>query len=299
MEADLEPQNPKRAPANVYVFSCARCGYRSHNIAHYRRHISRTRPCKPTLADVQPSEVNMVVQRRARDGQLSGGSVTVIGDHNRVNNTNDHSTHTHTHNHSHSHTHNVTINAFGKEDLSHISPEMMRELLQLCAEAGGDRAVAAFVTLVHYNPAAPQNMNVYVPRAGGPVAGTSGAPTTTTTTGSAASSAATGWRERSFAKAYTYDGARWREQAQGTVATALIRDRAGELWEFVEDSQDGLGRAGPPPTARQARAEREYEHFYDRLSVTDPALQEAVMGEAERGSDILRVARAPLAAPGG
>jgi hypothetical protein len=52
---------------------------------------------------------------------------------------------------------NITINKYGYESLSHISPKKMTAIFRKCYES-----IPAFIMLKHFDKTAPQNRNVYI-----------------------------------------------------------------------------------------------------------------------------------------
>lgn len=225
----LAEREPEREPeeggtsSRRMAYSCARCGYVTDHLGAYKKHLGRRKLCPPTVADVAPTLGNMRVDRRmqgraAAPGAGAGGGAslaTVTGDHNTTiaiegdNARVRQETHTHEHEHQHTHTHNIF--AFGREDVSHLTPEIFEMLARLGAK-NGDAAVTHLVALVHFNPHKPENMNVRV--------------------------------DARDEDVKVYDGRAWQtERAEGYTVSRLICDKAADLMEFVGDNAGRLRRA--------------------------------------------------------
>ena len=74
-----------------------------------------------------------------------------------LNTTNTNSHNTNITNNTNSNNINITINKYGYESLSHISPKKMTAIFRKCYES-----IPAFIMLKHFDKSAPQNRNVYI-----------------------------------------------------------------------------------------------------------------------------------------
>ena len=126
------------------------------------------------------------------------------------------------------------VSAFGREDMTHVTPDVMNALLKMAHKDGGgdfDQAVVRVMALVHYNPSLPGNMNVYVPSA--------------------------------KKDALVYDGKAWRTRYNSTTVFNMACGCAARLMEHVED---GGGEQLPRAVAEA------FSTYYDRIE-PDGALE--------------------------
>lgn len=153
--------------------TCRRCGYTTTHLGCYHNHVKRKRLCKATRSQDMPTVDNYI--RGAPEaaaaaaaaaegaGAGAGAGATIVNAPQAqsvvVNNTN---TTTHVHNT----TNIIQINPVGKEDLSHVTDKEWRRFVKMCVDDNGHGAVADLVSLVNYNPAHPENMNMYFPPPG-------------------------------------------------------------------------------------------------------------------------------------
>lgn len=144
-------------------YECQRCGQKFFQKSHYGRHIERKRMCKPSSPSrdsVTPSMDNVKVVKRC-----GGHEVTVILNDSHNNNISvDASCRIESHVHHHTHVHKtVNIMAFGKEDKSFLTPELIKALINQTNLAEDDpiNTVVRLVEYVHFNPTKPENMNVF------------------------------------------------------------------------------------------------------------------------------------------
>lgn len=225
------------------TYSCPRCGFVARQLSHYRNHIARKQICKPLIANVIPTilNANMSKLRTGEDAQgppCAHNNVTINGHHNTSHITNN-ITHTHFH-----------VYAFGKEDMSLLTPEVMDLMVSLAADNGPD-AVARMVNLVHFDPKSPHNMNVYVPP------NDHGLP------------------------AVVFNGQAWKAERNNCDAIrGMIRERASNLKEHVEDNP---GRVSKRDTAA-------FERFYfgeQAPFMADDGLVQQVRKMAEDNSKVV------------
>ena len=126
-------------------YACARCGATFHQLTHYKAHAARKRTCPATVEDVTPSMDNVRVTRT-----LDGREPVVVNIN--LSHSNNNTIHNNT-----NVTNNFNIMAFGSEDKSHLTPELLERLI---ARHPAGTAVLHMVQLVHFNPSKPENMNV-------------------------------------------------------------------------------------------------------------------------------------------
>ena len=211
-------------------YECPRCGYSTEQITNYRRHVARKTICMPTVSNVVPSFTNKIMSKALPEGaslhhNVSGYSdgipdvdgipsssqknasmgshekvsspqqnVSISGDNNinRVSMTNNN-------------TNNITnvVLAFGKEDMSFLTPELLTKLVEKAQESGDD-VVTSMVRLVFFNPAMPENMSVCLSKKGG------------------------------GGKVDVFNGDKWREQDTKITAFHMATGCASELVEHAD-----------------------------------------------------------------
>lgn len=144
------------APPRTLSYECPRCGACVDQLGHYKKHLARKTLCKAKVADVIPTLAN-VKMSKLRSGSSSPAPMTVHVENsphatvNVDNSVNADNRVTHINNTYH-------INAFGHEDKSFITPEVLTELI---AAHAAENALVKLVMHVHFNPAVPHNMNVF------------------------------------------------------------------------------------------------------------------------------------------
>jgi hypothetical protein len=126
-------------------YDCARCGHCFDLLSHYRRHINRKYICEAKEADVLPTMDNVKASKILKDRR-----------HVKINIESNSTTHTDDSTHAN---YNSSLLAFGKEDTCHITPKLIANLLK--GEENNYKAIVKLIKFVHFNPAMPQNMNVY------------------------------------------------------------------------------------------------------------------------------------------
>jgi hypothetical protein len=152
----------------VTNFSCEWCNKSFTSNSHLKRHV--------TTCKVKEKHEHLKTQMQTMDSEmaekvrllelkiielkemvdnginpiLSTQSAGINGNQNHTN----HSFNTTTTN---SNNINITINKYGYESLSHISPKQMVTIFRKCYES-----IPAFIMLKHFDNSAPQNRNVYI-----------------------------------------------------------------------------------------------------------------------------------------
>ena len=93
------------------------------------------------------------------------------------------------------------LRAFGKEDKSHVTPELLSALV---AAHDASEAVVHLVRFVYFNPAVPENLNVHAPKE---------FPATT----------------------LVFDGLEWTERNKEDTAAKMVFEMASDLMTHIED----------------------------------------------------------------
>jgi hypothetical protein len=144
-------------------YQCPRCGYSTPQLSHYKNHLKRQRLCPPSLGEVVPTVENAI---RAQGGSINNQEIHLVasGERSTVRTNIDNHIDNSVVDNSVTTTNNTFILAFGKEDTSHLTPALMDLLVRKAAASSddGDRAVLNLIQLMHFNPAKPQNMNLFV-----------------------------------------------------------------------------------------------------------------------------------------
>lgn len=146
------------------TYQCTRCGASFPQKSNYKAHISRKKMCNPSDSNVIPTLQNARITQVSHTptgnhvattpvtSVTATPTVNVVGSHNSLGpieqnvTTNNHIT-------------NTNIYCFGKEDMSFITPELVKNLLETSTDP--ERTLQNLVMLVHFNPFRPENMNVY------------------------------------------------------------------------------------------------------------------------------------------
>jgi hypothetical protein len=162
------------------------------HICHFKRHAARKNPCKPTVSEVIPNMSNVRIFKKH-----NGVAIPVIinvenSPHATVNSTVNVTNNNNTFN----------IMAFGHEDKSHLTPEL---LTQLILAHSADNAVLHLVRFVHFNPNMPHNMNVFAPK-------------------------------DTPSRARVFDGTGWKEFNKEDTAMLMAQGLADDLVARIEDN---------------------------------------------------------------
>ena len=127
------------------LYTCARCGYESVKKADFNRHNERKRPC--VSAQTPASKLNHMEENNEHDIHLQQ---TIKALEERVMMLENHPSQVINNN-----TMNITINVFGKEDVSYLTEEQ-REGFLLGKQAG----LLSLIKEIHFNPEHPENRTV-------------------------------------------------------------------------------------------------------------------------------------------
>ena len=190
------------------IYICPRCENEFKVLGNMKKHISRKTLCEessPTLSSVIPTLKNVNLRRMfvpSSEEEKGSNQSNVITASNNC--TIDNST---TINHTHNHIH-IHINAFGKEDKSHITPELLSCLIR---QHSPSTALRHLVKEVHFNPLAPQNMNVHDPEDEYP------------------------------SRLQVYDGAIWNLIDKEDTAVQMANTICDDLLKHISKHQDKLG----------------------------------------------------------
>ena len=158
-------------------FSCKWCNKSFTNNSHLKRHV--------TTCKVKENHEKLETQMQAMDSEMAEkvrllelkiielkemvdngiNPVTqptgINGNQNQNNHSLNTTTTTTTNSHNTTNTNsnnvNITINKYGYETLTHISPKQMTAIFRKCYES-----IPAFIMLKHFDKSAPQNRNVYI-----------------------------------------------------------------------------------------------------------------------------------------
>lgn len=128
----------------------------------YKDHVQRKKPCKPSLSNVKPTLENYIRAQQAATPQCAGTNSGTMNNSTCINH-NCNITHNTTNNiniHNHN---NISVRPFLMEDLSHITPDQWKDFAERMASGHGNDAVLDMLCMIHCNPKAPQNMNMYFP----------------------------------------------------------------------------------------------------------------------------------------
>ncbi len=241
---------------------CPRCGHMTDRITNYLAHIKRKHLCQAALSNVIPTINNVIkesppVADAATNSQPNTHDViNVMNVHapgttntinNVVNTTNNYNTT------------NLIINPYNREDRTHITNAQWQNLVRTGSRDGMNKVVAELVSLINYNPAKPENMNVYMPPLG------------------SSPNDALVFQRR--------DGdpvPRWRRVNADTVIKWLMNDRMNDIFEWTDENNGMVDAADA----------RLVEDFHDDLqNTTKSGLPDLVHCVATCGSRILLLLR--------
>lgn len=195
------------------TLTCPRCGFSTKRSDVIRAHVSRKRQCPCVKSDVTPCMENIIRSGgRKFTASTTRTGVSVTACDNVTIDSHD--------------TYNITINVnqvardssvlpWSYEDMSHITPDVWKRICKLAVESPKD-GLQAFINLVNYNPAVPQNMNMYVP-AEGP------------------------------AYVFLVNGNRWHKIDRERAVQWLIGDRATDIGDYISENPQVL----PPEEAHK------------------------------------------------
>jgi len=131
----LPPETPKH--------SCRFCGHQSTKASHATRHLAT---CK------HRSEYLASLQKRASRNPSRTHRPSV------VNNTTTNNTNTNTNSNNNTTNNTVNINCLGSENLSYITEEVVKRLMQV--SRSDEEAFASIVKMIHADPHHPENHNI-------------------------------------------------------------------------------------------------------------------------------------------
>lgn len=197
------------------TYSCPRCGYSTDRINNYAQHVARARTCKAILRDVVPTLENVV---RSDAGQLvpvfgdqaQNLSLPITGDNNHVDVTaNNNNIQNNTQNIHNNNNFNMPVLPLGQEDKSHVTARQWQYLMEQCT-SDADGAMRLLANMVHFNPAKPNNMNVFFPQLGHEAAYFGG------------------------------DPPKWRWEDKNNAAERLLDQNADALKEYAHDANPAL-----------------------------------------------------------
>jgi hypothetical protein len=137
-------------------YECARCGFCTHKASTYNNHTMRMRICKardPSVDGIKPTTENVI--RRARVAPAVAADPSPLQDsisltvNNGVVNINIMAAPS-----------DRSLLRFPRQDLSHLTSEQKRGILDTVRKAGFDEAVSAMLGTLYCNLKQPHNMNV-------------------------------------------------------------------------------------------------------------------------------------------
>lgn len=173
----------------MQLWTCPRCHYETQSKQNIKKHLNRQYECPATFSDKpycdileemfpiekQPMHVCEICSKRLSSRQSKWRHQKTCQERKEqseikssvMNNTNTHShnntnTHSHNTNHSHNTTNNIVnnhihINAFGKEDLSHITKAFLTQSVRR-----RDKGLVELMKKIHFDKKVPANRNLRI-----------------------------------------------------------------------------------------------------------------------------------------
>jgi hypothetical protein len=135
-------------------YACVRCGFCSPRLSSYKAHLARKKLCSPVLSEELPSLSNMRKVPKGGAPNTAEHVPTPAAPATTIYNT----------------TNNIVILSvpssslrdmhFPRQDLSHLSDQFKRRVVDIAKSAGFEAAVQAMFEETYFNVAHPHNMNV-------------------------------------------------------------------------------------------------------------------------------------------
>lgn len=250
---------------------CPRCGYTTDLLGNYKHHIARKKMCSPVVSTVVPSLDN--VTKESIPTATNGGTKNGMSVQNMTNSTvSQNNQCTTINNHFHI---APPIQPFMLEDLSHITQEQWKVLAEKMASGEGHQAVLEMLSLIHFNPEKPENMNMYFPPQGGERV--------------RLPQAAEGMMYKLDAGHVLFLSCRtrtWQVIARSTAAKWLAEEQANKLQNHVDDLRDDFPR----------ETRKRIDAYVTERQAEDPSLLDVVDKLAAQGSrTVLHMHRNELA----
>ena len=171
------------------MISCKRCGYSTTLLYDFKRHLQRKKQCNPVVEDIEPSilyneyfekdvkpyKCDFCDKRYIHASSIYKHKKTCVKKTEietlqkqqllnqqtatTINNTNNANTNTNTNSHN-TITNNITINAFGKENIEYLKNNPNYKQIMMNCMAEKEHGVMKLLEYIYFNPDHPENQNV-------------------------------------------------------------------------------------------------------------------------------------------
>jgi hypothetical protein len=138
----------------IDIISCKHCLKCFKSNSSKNRHINNNRCTTIKNAKKEDDKIKVLKEELREEiiKELKG-----MLKNNTINNINNNTTNTNT-NTINNTQNNIIVNTFGKEDISHITDEMYKQIFRRCLNS-----VPAYIGIKYFNEQKPENSNVYIP----------------------------------------------------------------------------------------------------------------------------------------